>query len=154
LKHKNTETIKATSDNHSNSKKSLSSKSSNDTSTNSVPPSQSTYKNTPASSAALVKPYGTVVSNHHPNLSGSPAPSSEESVCQTAPGATCYIQFTKGSTVKKLPAEKADSSGSANWNWDVKQAGFSTGSWTIQAVASLNGKTMTAQDDLKLEVQP
>src|SRR6202011_3279223 len=42
--------------------------------------------------AKLVTPYGTFVSNHHPTLSGSPGPS-EESVCNTTPGATCYIEF-------------------------------------------------------------
>lgn len=157
LKHKNTETIKVTSTKSANSKdskKKSSNSESNNASDSSSANSSDTSKSVPASTANLQKPYGTFVSNHHPNLGGSPAPSTEQSVCYAAPGATCYIEFTKGTSVKKLPAEQADSSGIVAWNWDVKQTGFSTGSWTIQAVASLNGKTMTAQDDLKLEVQP
>lgn len=155
LKHKNTETIKVTSTHSATTKKKSQTGSSDSSSTsNTVNASSDLAKSPPPASVNLTKPYGTFVSNHHPNLSGSPAPSTEESVCQTAPGATCYIQFTKGTSVKKLPAAKADSSGIVTWDWDVKQTGFSAGSWTIQAVASLSGKTMTAQDSMNLEVQP
>ncbi|HVX48155.1 MAG TPA: hypothetical protein VHA05_02245 [Candidatus Saccharimonadales bacterium] len=158
LTHKKTETIKVTSTRSANTekaqKKSSDQQSGSNNADNSTPPASDVPKSVPASTASLQKPYGTFVSNHHPNLGGSPAPSTEQSVCYTAPGASCHIEFTKGSLVKKLPAETADSSGSVTWNWDIKQAGLSTGSWTIKAVASLNGKTMSAQDDLNLEVQP
>lgn len=99
-------------------------------------------------------PSGTFVSNHKPNLGGSPAPSSEQSVCNTTPGATCYIEFKQGSIVKKLDSRVADSSGSVIWSWDVKQAGFTEGSWTISAITSLNGQTKTTTDSLALEVRP
>lgn len=111
-------------------------------------------KNTPPSSAVLKAPFGTFVSNHHPSLSGTTSPSTEESTCNTTPGATCYIEFTKESTVKQLPAATADSSGAVSWNWDVKQAGLTVGTWQIKAIASLNGQTKSAQDSLALEVQP
>jgi hypothetical protein len=154
LKHKNTETIKVTSSRSADSKKKSQNEPNDNNSTSSASTDTTTSKSVPASTTSLKKPYGTFVSNHHPNLGGSPAPSTEQSVCYTAPGATCYIEFTKGTSVKKLPAEKADNSGIVAWNWDVKQTGFSTGSWSVKAVASLNGTTMSAQDDLKLEVQP
>lgn len=159
LTHKKTETIKVTSTRSASSekakKKSSDQKSATDNAVdNNTPPASDVPKSVPASTSTLQKPYGTFVSNHHPSLDGSTAPSTEESVCYAAPGATCYIEFTKGSLVKRLPAETADSSGSVSWNWDIKQAGLSTGSWTIKAIASLNGKTMSAQDNLNLEVQP
>lgn len=115
--------------------------------------------NTNASSStggnlALISPYGSFVSNHHPNLDGSPAPSEEQSVCNTTPGASCYIQFTKEGVTKTLPTETADSNGVVSWSWDINQAGFTTGSWQITAIASLNGQTKTTQDPMSLEVGP
>jgi hypothetical protein len=101
----------------------------------------------------LAAPTGTFVSNHQPSLSGSSSPSSEQSVCNTAAGATCYIEFTKDSVVKQLPTQTADSSGSVYWTWDVKQAGLTVGKWQITAVTTLNGQTKTAQDSLELSVQ-
>jgi hypothetical protein len=53
-----------------------------------------------------------------------------------------------------LPTETAGSSGSVYWSWNVKEAGLTTGTWTIKAVTSLNGKTITAQDNLGLDVEP
>jgi hypothetical protein len=108
----------------------------------------------PTAGAILEAPSGTFVSNHHPNLSGSPAPSQEQSVCNTTPGATCYIKFTNGSIVKTLAVETIDANGAAYWSWDVNKAGFTAGDWQITAVASLNGQTKTASDSLTLQVQP
>ncbi|HEU5005124.1 MAG TPA: hypothetical protein VFT49_03515 [Candidatus Saccharimonadales bacterium] len=99
-------------------------------------------------------PSGTFVSNHIPNLSGTPAPSQEQSICNTVPGATCYIEFTQGNVVKKLDELTADSTGSVTWNWDVKTAGFTTGNWTVSAVASLNGQTKTTTDSRVMDIQP
>lgn len=99
-------------------------------------------------------PSGAFVSNHRPNLSGSPAPSSEQSVCNTVPGASCYIQFTKDGLTKTLPTKVADASGSIIWAWDVKESGFVDGSWHISAVASLNGKSFSSTDSDYLEVMP
>ena len=105
------------------------------------------------SGSSLISPSGTFVSNHHPNLSGTPAPSTEQSVCNTTPGAYCYIEFTNGSQIKKLSSQMADSNGSVYWDWDVNSAGLSVGSWHITTVASLNGKTKSTSDSLDLVVQ-
>lgn len=102
----------------------------------------------------LTPPSGTFVSNHRPSLSGSDLLKHEESVCNTAPGATCYILFMKDGIVKQLDPQTADSSGSTSWSWDIGQAGLTEGAWKITAVATLNGQTLSADDSLKLEVQP
>jgi hypothetical protein len=52
-----------------------------------------------------------------------------------------------------LEAKTADSSGSVYWEWDVKEAGFIEGKWTIEAKASSAGQNKTATDDLGLEVR-
>ena len=103
-------------------------------------------------STAPIKPTGTFISNHSPNLSGKPNPTQENSVCVTTPGATCYIEFTQGGVVNKLDAETTDSNGAAYWTWDVSQDGFTTGTWQVTIVATLNGKTATSTDTM--EVQP
>lgn len=102
----------------------------------------------------LLAPEGVFVSNHHPNLSGSPAPSTLNSTCSTTPGATCKITFTMGSVVKSLSAQTTDRGGSAYWNWKLQDVGLTAGSWQVQAVAHLNGQTKTTTDALLLEVSP
>jgi hypothetical protein len=102
----------------------------------------------------LKAPTGTFVSNHKPSLSGSLSPSSEQSVCNTMPGASCYIQFTQGSVVKKLAAQVADGNGNVFWSWDVNEANLTEGKWQIVAVATLDGRTMSSSDSLALEVMP
>jgi hypothetical protein len=103
--------------------------------------------------ATLLQPSGDFVSNHHPNLSGQPAPNTITSVCTTTPGATCVIKFTNNGTTKQLAPEAVDRGGSAYWNnWKIQDVGLTEGSWTVTAVASLNGKTVTASDSLQLVV--
>jgi len=103
----------------------------------------------------LAAPYGTFVSDHHPSLSGANnTPSSELSTCTTSPGASCYINFTKGDVTKRLPTQITDGSGSTSWHWDVSQAGLSQGTWDITAVATLGDQTKSTSDTFKLEVQP
>lgn len=104
---------------------------------------------TPSSGSGPTTPYGNFVSNHHP---GGSNPTSEASVCITTPGAACHIEFTLGSQVKKLDTETTDSSGSAYWYWDTKNAGLTSGSWTITAVAELNGQTAKATDNQLLVI--
>jgi flagellar hook assembly protein FlgD len=102
----------------------------------------------------LIAPSGNFVSNHKPGQNGSPT--SEQSVCDTTPGATCFIQFTRDSTVKILAPQVAGSDGTAFWEWDAKDAssiGLTPGSWNVSAVASLNGQTKTSNDALPLEIQ-
>ncbi len=116
-----------------------------------------TSDKTQASSSALVKPSGAFVSNHRPSLSGSGGvPSSEVSVCNTTPGATCTITFTNtgNNAVKTLASQKTDSNGAVYWSWDINTAGFSQGTWTIAATSSLNGQSLSAKDALNLEVLP
>jgi hypothetical protein len=108
----------------------------------------------PPTDTALVTPYGSFVSNHRPNLDGSPAPSTEQSLCTTTPGATCTINFTNGDVKKSLAAQKADSNGLVSWTWDINQAGFTEGTWDITVTASLNGKSEQAKDNIALEVGP
>lgn len=123
----------------------------------STPASTKPVDNKPSPSGnqtTLKAPSGQFVSNHRPSLSGKSAPSKEQSVCNTTPGATCTIQFTKDGFTKSLEAKTADSNGVAIWDWDVNEAGFTTGSWQIKATATLNSQTLSSQDSLALEVQP
>jgi cytoskeletal protein RodZ len=106
---------------------------------------------TSTTSAPLVAPEGSFVSNHHPGQNGSPT--TEVSVCNTTPGATCYIQFTNGSYTRTLASQIADSEGTVTWNWDVSNPAFPAGSWQITAIATLNGQTKTTSDSQTLEVQ-
>ncbi len=116
----------------------------------SSPDTSSTKANGPSSGASLQQPSGQFVSNHHPGKDD--APTAEQSVCNTTPGAKCMITFKKGDTTKTLEAKTADSNGNVIWNWDTKDAGFTSGSWTITATATLNGQSLSAQDTQNLEV--
>ena len=99
-------------------------------------------------------PNGTFVSNHRPSLSGSADQKAEQSTCNTSPGASCYITFTKGSVVKTLAAQTTDASGATYWSWNINDSGFSEGKWTVQATVTLNGQTANASDPIDLVVQP
>jgi len=128
--------------------------------TNSTPSSQpsSSDNKSPtgdggASDATLVAPSGDFVSNHHPNLGGSPAPNQITSVCNTTPGASCQIIFTKDGVTKSLAAQTTDKGGATYWNnWKLQDIGLTTGSWHIQAKATLGSQTKTADDAMNLEV--
>lgn len=111
-------------------------------------------QNTSENTNGPAKPYGSFVSNHRPSVSGTTAPSSMQSVCSGTPGAKCYISFTQGNETRKLPEQTIANDGSTIWDWDINSAGITTGTWEIKAVSTLNGKTETAGDTLKLEVQP
>jgi len=104
----------------------------------------------------LAAPQGNFVSNHYPNLSGSPAPNKMQSSCTTTPGATCQIVFTNTSdgTVRSLPIQTTDQGGTAIWDWNLKDIGITEGLWNVKAVAALDGQTKTANDALNLEVKP
>jgi hypothetical protein len=120
----------------------------------------SANNNTSASSgsntttAVLQTPTGDFVSDHHPNLSGSPAPNTMASTCTTTPGASCIIQFTNTSTgtVKSLNTQITDAGGSAYWNYTLQGEGLTAGTWKVAATASLNGNTLSAQDAMDLTV--
>lgn len=109
----------------------------------------------PSTGTAPTRPSGDFVSNHHPSLSGSGGvPSTEQSLCRGTVGATCTIEFTKGSLTKRLDVKTIPKSGSVLWDWDVKKAGLSVGTWQIKAISTLNGKTAESVDPAPLEVQP
>lgn len=104
----------------------------------------------------LLVPNGNFVSNHHPNLSGSPAPNAMTSVCNTSAGASCTITFTNIATnvIKPLPTQTTDKGGSAYWDWRLQDIGLTTGTWKIEAIARLGNQTQSAQDEMNLEVGP
>lgn len=106
----------------------------------------------PSSTFTPTKPTGTFVSNHNPNLSGSPAPNQMSSTCQTTPGVYCTIQFTKGSIVKSLPSKKTDSSGNTSWDWKLQDVGLTAGEWSIEAIAKNGDKVSRAQDSMNLRI--
>lgn len=99
----------------------------------------------------LIKPWGDFVSNHHPGEDGSPT--IETSVCNTTPGASCYISFNNGVVTKSLPPQNIGPSGSVFWtNWNILSLGLSSGNWKITATAILNGQTKTSIDPMDLVV--
>lgn len=98
------------------------------------------------------EPTGTFISNHHPNLSGSPAPNTESSTCTTTPGANCEIRFTNGAVTKSLDVKKTDSDGNASWDWNLNDIGLTVGEWNITAIATNDSKTATATDSMLLSV--
>lgn len=119
------------------------------------PPTSSNPNNLNSSgTVTLLTPTGDFVSNHHPNLSGSPAPNKMSSVCTTTPGASCTINFvnTHDQTKKSLPAKTADAGGSMYWDWKLQDIGLNSGTWHIEAVANLNSQAKTASDALDLVV--
>lgn len=110
----------------------------------------------PASSNAfpLTKPQGVFISNHFPNLSGSPAPNQINSVCTTTSGAKCTIVFTKSDVTKSLPAQMTDSGGSTYWTWTLQDIGLTAGTWHVEAKATLGSQTKTTDDLRDLVVSP
>jgi hypothetical protein len=98
-------------------------------------------------------PSGDLVSDHEPNLSGSPDPNTMTSVCTSSPGASCRITFTMNGVTKSLPAQTIDSGGSTYWiNWKLQTVGLSVGSWQVKATASLNGQSASTTDAKALVV--
>ena len=119
-----------------------------------APPSTTGSQTGTSTNANLATPTGDFVSNHHPNLSGSPAPNTMTSVCTTTSGATCTISFTKDGVTKSLAPETTDEGGSAYWNWKLQDIGLTAGTWKITATAKQGGNTKIASDALNLEVSP
>ena len=103
---------------------------------------------------SLAEPSGAFVSNHHPNLSGSPAPNTMSSVCNTTPNASCQIHFSINNTVKSLPAKTADVNGAVFWDWAIQDIGLYQGEWKVTAVTTLGEQTKTASDAVDLVVAP
>ena len=119
---------------------------------NTTPSSRVESQKSTGTPLTLQTPSGDFVSNHHPNLSGSPAPNTISSVCNTTPGASCKITFTQGEQVKALPSQTIDGNGSTYWNWKLQDVGIGSGSWKVQAIASLDSNTTEASDSMNLVV--
>lgn len=115
-------------------------------------PANQDNKNVGGSAVELRQPSGSFVSNHRPNLSGSPAPNRIASVCTTTPGAACTISFAKDGVTKSLPEQVADRGGSTYWDWKLQDIGLTEGEWKVTATAKLGNQTKTATDAINLEV--
>ena len=100
------------------------------------------------------KPSGTFVSNHTPRLSSEDLANQENSVCITTSGASCTITFIKGSQTISLPKQETDAGGATYWTWKLQDYGITEGTWTIKAVATMNGQTVSADDPTGLVVTP
>ena len=102
-----------------------------------------------ASSSNLLEPSGSFVSNHKPGKGDSPT--QEQSVCNSTPGASCYIQLanTESGEITKLTPQTIGSDGSTFWSWNA--ASLTKGSWKITAVVTLAGSSKSASDSLNLE---
>ncbi len=109
----------------------------------------------PAADSSIVPsaPVGNFVSNHHPNLSGQPAPNLESSTCSTSPGVQCQIKFTHGDIVKYLDPQVTNADGNTSWTWKVSDIGLTVGDWKITAIATNGSKTATADDAMLLSVK-
>jgi hypothetical protein len=105
------------------------------------------------SNHTLIAPFGNFVSNHYPGQNSSPT--TESSVCNSTPGAKCYIKFTNSAgQTTQLPTQSVDSHGSTSWYWDIhKDAHLNTGQWQVTAVATLGNQIKSTDDTLKLAVQ-
>ena len=114
----------------------------------------STSSSASPSSATLTTPTGSFVSNHSPSLSNSRL-DTEQSICNTTPGASCNVVFTNTSdnSTVSLGSKLANANGVVNWTWTLQSVGLTQGSWNIKAVASLNQQTKSASDPLLLNVQ-
>lgn len=107
---------------------------------------------TPDSNIVPTIPTGTFVSNHRPNLSGSPAPNTIASTCTTTPGSECTIEFTRGDTTKSLPKKIADENGNTSWDWKLQDIGLTVGEWQVVAIASNGDNEIKASDSMLLIV--
>ncbi|MGH7156938.1 MAG: hypothetical protein ACREGG_02410 [Candidatus Saccharimonadales bacterium] len=127
--------------------------------TPSTPATTKSSSSTGGSNAALVAPFGDFVSNHNPGAldsNGNPTPTSETSVCDTTPGATCYIKFTNtdGGQTTQLASQTVNGDGSTSWYWDATtDAHLTKGQWRVTAIATLNGQSKSTDDPTNLTIQ-
>jgi hypothetical protein len=104
---------------------------------------------TPPADTPPKQPSGVFVNSHTLKLSDT-----AYSTCVTSSGAKCRIEFTKDGVTKTLQDTTADSDGAVYWSWKPQDIGLSEGTWSIKAVATLNGKSLGTDDGRNLEVQP
>lgn len=119
------------------------------TATSSSTNNQVSTPNHPVSSS-LAKPIGPNNNTSRVSLSGA---SGMESTCRSVPGASCYIQATKGSQVITVSDTKTIGSDPTSdgvvFDWDANK--LSVGTWSIRAVASKDGSSASS-DPQSLEV--
>jgi len=115
-----------------------------------------TEHNDPNADVKLIAPTGTFVSHHRPSVSGSGGPSDMFSSCTVeTPGASCFIRFTQGTTVKQLEKKKVGAEDdTATWQWNINNVGLAPGDWVIEAVASYGDQELVTKDALPLQVKP
>ncbi len=101
---------------------------------------------------APLEPTGAFLSAHR--LPAGDAEVMVRSICQTSPGATCVISFTRGDTTRSLPEQTVDDAGRASWNWRPAEIGLDPGHWDVQVTASLNGQERSVTDAIGLEMVP
>lgn len=116
-------------------------------------PDQSTSvkQNSINTSDTLISPTGTFA-NIYKGVSLSDL---MQSTCNTSPGATCQIIFTRGSVTKSLPMQAADAGGAVYWSWRPgdSNVGLSPGTWHIMAKSSLGSQIKTTDNgSLELEI--
>lgn len=93
------------------------------------------------------------VSNHHVSLSDVSAAGIEASSCTTTSNAAVKITFARGGITVNLPTKNADKSGGVFWSsWRPIDYKLSTGTWSVSASSTLDGKTIVAEDSSPLEV--
>lgn len=113
-------------------------------------PDKSSSSNQSTTTADLIAPYGSLVSNHKPGQNGSDY--NEASQCSSTTGAQCVIKFTRNDVVKQLTVKTIGPDGSVYWDWNTKDIGLTSGTWTVTAEATLNGQIKSTTDQLSLEI--
>jgi hypothetical protein len=105
-------------------------------------------KDSAGSGKTLVEPTGNFVSSHHVT-----SISNLSSTCNSTPGATCKISFTKDGITKSLPTKTLDDGGAAYWSWRTSDIGLTQGNWNVKATVKLGDQSKSATDALVLEVK-
>lgn len=108
-----------------------------------------TKSDAPPVSGKLQAPQGTFA-----NVYEADANDEMGSTCNTTPGATCQILFTKDGVTKSLSKENTDKGGAVFWSWTPKKIGLTPGTWHITAKATLGAQVKTTSNDpLTLEIK-
>jgi hypothetical protein len=99
--------------------------------------------------ATLAAPWGTFANKYQ----GVGLGEQLSSTCNTTPGATCQLLFTKNGITKSLDVENTDSGGAVYWSWNPAGIGLTSGVWHITAKAVLGSQVKTTSNDpLTLEI--
>lgn len=105
-------------------------------------------KDSAGDSKDLVEPTGNFVSSHHATST-----SNLSSTCNSTPGATCKITFSKEGVTKALQTKTLDDGGAAYWSWQPGDIDLSPGVWSVKATVRLGDKSESTTDALSLEIR-